>query len=141
VDLNRNFPANWQAEWDRDGCWVLLPTTAGDYAASEPETVALMIFIQQHKIDALISYHSAALGIFPGGLPPDKYSVKLAKALARVSSYPYPPVDTGCTYTGTLSDWASSIGIASVDLELTDHTHTDFDENLLVLDAFLDWRR
>ena len=21
VDLNRNFPENWQAEWDRDGCW------------------------------------------------------------------------------------------------------------------------
>jgi predicted deacylase len=141
VDLNRNFPANWQQDWNRDGCWTTLPVTGGEYAASEPETVSLMIFVQQHKIDALISYHSAALGIFPGGIPPDKYSIKLAEALAKVSDYPYPPLDTGCDYTGTLADWASSQNIAAVDLELTNHHDTDFEENLKVLKAFLNWKR
>jgi len=141
VDLNRNFPANWKAEWDKTGCWSLLPVTSGKYAGSEPETVALMIFIQQHKIDALISYHSAALGIFPGGIPPDKASIKLAQKLADVSDYPYPPVETGCEYTGNLVDWASSKGIAAVDLELTNHIDTDFQDNLLILKSFLNWKR
>jgi predicted deacylase len=141
VDLNRNFPTNWQAAWDDDGCWTILPVTAGAYAGSEPETVALMLFIQQHKINAIISYHSAALGIFPGGIPPDKYSVRLARALADVSNYPYPPLDTGCEYTGNLADWASSKNIAAVDLELTNHRDTDLAQNLKVLEAFLNWKR
>jgi predicted deacylase len=141
VDLNRNFPANWQAEWDDDGCWTLLPVTSGTYAGSEPETVALMIFIQQRKIDALISYHSAALGIFPGGNPPDEASTSLALRLADVTDYSYPPVDTGCVYTGNLADWASSKGIAAVDLELSNHKDTDFQDNLLILKAFLNWKR
>jgi predicted deacylase len=141
VDLNRNFPSNWKSTWDEDGCWTILPVTAGAFAGSEPETVVLMIFIQQHKLDALISYHSAALGIFPGGSPPDKYSVKLAEALADISNYPYPPVDTGCEYTGNLADWASSRNIAAVDLELTNHSSSDFTQNLIVLKTFLNWKR
>ena len=139
VDLNRNFPSNWKSQWDKDGCWILLPVTAGENAASEPETNALMIFMKNHRMDALISYHSAALGIFPGGNPPDEGAVSLAKALAAVSDYSYPPLDTGCEYTGALADWATDQGIAAVDLELTNHTDTDFNQNLKVLTAFLKW--
>lgn len=70
VDLNRNFPSrNWTEEWDRDGCWIYRPTTAGRYGGSEPETRSVMSFIRSHRIEALISYHSAALGVFPGGVP------------------------------------------------------------------------
>jgi hypothetical protein len=62
VDLNRNFPTkNWVTDWDRDGCWVYRPTTGGTYGGSEPETRAVMNFIAQHKIQVVISYHSAAL--------------------------------------------------------------------------------
>ena len=67
VDLNRNFPYHWQADWDRAGCWNYLPTSGGSVGGSEPETQAVMNFIDSHTIEALISYHSAALGIFPGG--------------------------------------------------------------------------
>jgi hypothetical protein len=140
VDLNRNFPVNWQIDWSRDGCWVYRSVSAGPSPASEPETTALMEFLLGHNVDALLSYHSAALGIFPGGEPPDPDSVSLAEALARVSSYAYPPVDTGCLFTGTLADWSVSIGIAAVDLELTDHSHTDFEQNLIILSAFLSWK-
>ena len=69
VDLNRNFPENWQAEWDRDGCWDYGPTTGGSGPGSEPETRAVMNFLSTHRVEALISYHSAALGVFPGGEP------------------------------------------------------------------------
>jgi hypothetical protein len=141
VDLNRNFPVNWEAEWSRYGCWSYRRLNGGSGPGSEPETQALMAFVSQLRPTALISYHSAALGIFPGGEPADPDSVLLASALAEASNYPYPPIDTGCIYTGTLPDWAVSMGIASVDLELHNHTDTDFEENLEVLKAFLAWRK
>ncbi len=142
VDLNHNFPYHWKEEWDRDGCWNYLPTTGGTYPGSEPETIALMNFINLHNFEALISYHSAALGVFAGGMPPYAPSERLAKALSRVSPYRYPPYDTGCEYTGNLTDWASSVKhIPAVDIELSNHLDTDFEINLKVLEAFLKWEQ
>jgi len=141
VDLNRNFPSdNWVADWDRDGCWIYRPTTGGAYGGSEPETRTVMNFISSRKITALISYHSAALGVFPGGVPWEKESIALAKALAKATKYPYPPLDTGCDYTGTLADWAVENGVsAAVDMELRNHENTDFSQNLKALNAFLNF--
>jgi predicted deacylase len=139
VDLNRNFPVNWQMDWERGGCWNYLPTSGGTGPGSEPETQALMNFIEGHNLQALISYHSAALGIFPGGLPWDPDSTRLAQSIAEVSSYPFPPIDTGCMYSGTLADYAVSKEIAAVDLELTNHIDTDFDQNLDILNVLLNF--
>lgn len=141
VDLNRNWDSHWQQDWPRAGCWSQTHTSGGSRPASEPETQALMAFILESNIDAILNYHSAALGIFAGGLPPDEHSIRLAKAVAAVTTYPYPPINTGCLYTGGFVDWASDIGIAALDVELTDHTHTDFEMNLRVLHVFLNWKR
>jgi predicted deacylase len=139
VDLNRNFPENWQAEWDRDGCWDYAPTTGGSRPGSEPETRAVMNFLSTRRVVALISYHSAALGVFPGGEPWEEESVELAKALSKVTRYPFPPIDTGCYYTGTLADYAVSLGAAAVDMELRNHRDTDFSQNLKALKVLLEW--
>jgi len=141
VDLNRNFPSqNWVADWDRDGCWVWRETTGGAYGGSEPETRSVMSFISTHDIEAVISYHSAALGVFPGGDPWQPDSIRLAKQLAKATGYPYPPLETGCEYTGTLADWAVENGVgAAVDMELTDHEHTDFKQNLEALKVLLNF--
>ena len=139
VDLNRNFPSNWKFEWPRVGCWDYIPITGGLSVASEPETQALMAFIEAHDLQAFISYHSAALGIFPGGQPPDTGSLSLAETIAAVSPYPYPPIEAGCMYTGQLVDWISDQGIAGVDIELTNHQDSDFEINLGILSVFLDW--
>ena len=139
VDLNRNFPSNWQPDWPRAGCWNYLPIEGGSSAASEPETQAVIAFINSREITALISYHSAALGIFAGGQPPGAGSLSLAESVAAVSDYPYPPIDTGCVYTGQFVDWASDQGIAGIDIELTNHQDTDFEINLAILSVFLDW--
>lgn len=61
-------------------------------------------------------------------------------AIAAISTYPYPPIDTGCQYTGALVDWASQHGIAALDIELTNHTDTDFDMNLRILNVFMNWK-
>jgi len=139
VDLNRNFPVNWASNWDRDGCWNYGPTTGGIGPGSEPETRALMSFLLSHRVEALISYHSAALGIFPGGEPWDKDSIRFAEALDEVTTYPFPPIDTGCKFTGTLADYAVSLGAAAVDMELTNHRDTDFKMNLKALDVLLNF--
>lgn len=140
VDLNRNWDADWKAAWPRYGCWRLRPTTAGPYPGSEPETQALMNFLLSHRIDALVSYHCAALGIFPSGKPSHPDSVRLAMEIAQVSPYLYPPYDTGCQYTGALIDWALKQGIIGVDVELRTHTDTEFDINLRILSVLLNWQ-
>ncbi len=139
VDLNRNFPTgNWVADWNHANCWNERPTTGGAYGGSEPETRAVMNFIAGRQIQAMISYHSAALGVFPGGTPWQAASKELGAELARATGYPYPPIDTGCDYTGTLADWAveHSVG-AAVDMELSNHTDPDFDQNLRALKVLL----
>jgi predicted deacylase len=140
VDLNRNFPSHWASEWPKQGCWTYTFVTGGSHPASEPETRALMNFLITYEIQAMISYHSAALGIFPGGQPPDDGSIRLAEAIAQVSDYPYPPIETGCQYTGQLIDWASDQGIAAVDIELTNHQDTDLHQNIAVLRALMSWQ-
>ena len=139
VDLNRNWPSQWQAEWPKAGCWNYLPIHGGSAPVSEPEVAALMDFILNEEIEALISYHSAALGIFPGGQPALGASVELAEAIAEVAPYPYPPINAGCLYTGQFTDWAATVGIPAVDVELTNHRGTDLEINLRILDTFLTW--
>jgi predicted deacylase len=139
VDINRNFPALWEPNWPRAGCWDLRPISSGSAAASEPETLAVMAFLLREQVEALVSYHSAALGIFAGGQPPDPRSEELAQALSIASGYAYPPLDAGCAYTGQLIDWAAASGIAAVDVELTTHYRLDLEENLALLETFLEW--
>jgi predicted deacylase len=141
VDLNRNFPVNWSSTWDREGCFDQAPTTSGLGPASEPETRVMMNFLSGRRIQAMISYHSAGLGIFPGGEPWEAASVRLAEQLAGVTTYPFPPILTGCVYTGTLADYAVSRGIAAVDMELTNHRHTDFRINLKALQVLFQFQK
>lgn len=144
VDLNRNWNNLWKPDWKRNGCWSVLPISAGTYPLSEPEARSLWRLIAAHHFEEMISYHSAAMGILPAGQPLDPASVRLAKAVANGTDrkdYPYPPLNSGCEYTGQLSDWASTLGIAFIDLELPDHTNTDFAANLKILQIFLLWRK
>ncbi len=71
----------------------------------------------------------------------DPASLSLAEVVAAVSDYPYPPLDFGCQFTGQLIDWASAHGLAALDVELTNHRDTDFEQNLAVLSTLLNWQR
>ena len=139
VDLNRNFPTpNWVANWDHANCWNDRPSTGGAYGGSEPETKAVMNFLGSHHIQGLISYHSAGLGVFPGGDPWQAASKDLAARLSEATGYPYPPIDIGCIYTGTLPDWAVEHGAgAAVDMELANHHDPDLDQNLKAMKVLL----
>ncbi|MEK6223100.1 MAG: M14 family metallopeptidase, partial [Chloroflexota bacterium] len=139
VDLNRNYTEDWAAAWPREGCWDFRPTHGGTHPASEPETVALMSFVLEHPLIALVSYHAVAPGFYPAGDPLDPKSHKLSKDLSDASGYPYPAVETGCKMTGSLVDWVITTGAAAVDVELTSHRETDFEINLKLVKALLGW--
>lgn len=140
VDLNRNWDANWRSSWPSYGCYRRGPVSAGPHPASEPETLALMAFLADHNIDALVSYHSAAPGIYASGDPPHPESQSLGEHLSEASGYPFPGPVTNCIYTGTLVDWAYHLlAIAAVDVELRNHEKTDFEMNLRLLAALLNW--
>ena len=137
VDLNRNFDVGWKADWKSNGC-SSAPGTAGSGPASEPETQALKDFLRAHRIEILISYHSAYLGVFPSGDPAHAESARLAQAIHEITRYPYPPVQNGCEYTGTLVDWAAGNGVpAAVDVELNSNSDTELEANLKVLSLLL----
>ena len=140
VDLNRNFPFHWKSSWRTTGCWDYLPITAGTHALSEPESQAVARFVLSRHIRAMISYHSAGLGIFAGGYPPSHNSMSLATKVASVAPYPFPPRQTGCEYTGEMVDWANANGIAAIDVELATHYDPDIDINRRVLYAFMTWQ-
>ena len=137
VDLNRNFDANWAIDWSRDVCFNQVYVTGGTEPGSEPETQAIMAFILAHHFEAMISYHSAGLGIFPGGIPPGPKSQMLAYYLSAITPYAYPPKDIGCVYTGAMANWTALNGVPSVDLELSTHGDTDFWINKGVLEFFV----
>ena len=141
VDLNRSFPVGWSSTWDRDGCWDLLELNAGTHAASEPETIALMAFVLENPVVAVISYHAAAPGFYPAGEPLDKNSVALSEYLSKATGgeYPYPAYFTGCYMTGSLVDWTLATGAAGADVELSTHWDTEFNLNLNLVLALLRW--
>lgn len=139
VDLNRSFPVGWSETWNRDGCWDLLELNAGPYPASEPETIALMAFVLENPVIAVISYHSAAPGFYPAGEPRDPNSIALSKYLSNATGYPYPAYYTGCYMTGSLVDWTLAAGAAGADVELSTHWDTEFDVNLTLVLALLRW--
>jgi len=45
----------------------------------------------------------------------------------------------GCHMTGSLVDWGLTTGAAGVDLELTNHNNPEFDRNLDLVKALLNW--
>lgn len=139
VDINRNWDSNWQANWYGSTCWSMRFITAGNEPESEPETRALKNFLLDRKVEAVISYHSAANNVFAGGYPHDSVSIDLANALTSVSPYYFPPYYGDCFYTGQFVDWASDQGIAAVDIELKNHVDTDYSINVNILGAFLSW--
>lgn len=94
VDLNRNFPQNWSRT----------VTGAGRSAASEPETRALMRFLDRVDPDVVVSLHQP-FGVVDTSVSKDP---DLARALSRKLNLPRRDVDCGGPCHGTLTGWFNS---------------------------------
>jgi hypothetical protein len=96
VDLNRNFPHSW-ARIARRGS----PNYPGPYAASEPETRALMAFTSRVKPRMTVILHQPLYGI-------GSYRAKrlvLVRDLARYSGLPVKSFACGGVCHGTYTGW------------------------------------
>ncbi|WP_135556136.1 M14 family metallopeptidase [Paenibacillus cymbidii] len=63
VDINRNFPANWETidhSYGQDTSNPHVSTYRGEAPSTEPETQALMAFIRQTAPRGVFSFHSLA---------------------------------------------------------------------------------
>jgi murein peptide amidase A len=98
VDLNRNFPRHWKLAGKGSSNW------SGPHAASEPETRALLAFIERIQPRTTIVFHQPLDGV-------DSYRAKsmaLVRRLAHESGLPVKSFDCHGGCHGTFTDWLNT---------------------------------
>ncbi len=92
VDLNRNYPYHW------------VPLTGSYYsgpkAGSEPETRAMMRFLNHVKPDWILSFHQPLYGVDVAVERP-----RFARRVARKLGLPTSTLDCGGVCHGTMTGW------------------------------------
>ncbi len=131
VDLNRN----WSCDWSAEAIWQDRLVSGGEEPFSEPESAALADHILFSQPVAVLFYHSAAGGVFPGACEGDHGSQVLGRYYGEAAAYPYDAVWTSYDVTGDASNWVDGQGIASITVELQTWTESEFDRNLAGLMA------
>lgn len=111
VDINRNYPTNWNACNGSSG-WKYSQTYRGSEAASEPETNVLMNFVSMIKPVFNISYHAySELVIYPYGCKGQRTANKevvegIGKELGATLNYvPGTSWETLYSVDGSDIDW------------------------------------
>jgi len=129
LDINRNYPANWEPEVKQRG--------AGPYPLSEPETRAIAEFVSSHpNISGAMAYHTTMGAILRPSctVPDDKMpplDVSIYKTIGQKGTEltGYPHISTYEDYTtdksralkGVLMDWLyEHMGIITFSTELWD---------------------
>jgi hypothetical protein len=137
VDLNRNFPAEWDtvaknyglSTDDRDSM-----TYRGNFPASEPETQSIISFFKENTPECIFAFHALAglcdiPALTAGGVDKSNESFyKLTKLYAHTyGSGLHPeltPDDTWLSFGGTeggMTRWTwQKLGIPGFDLEMSD---------------------
>ncbi len=89
VDLNNQYPANWQIEKDRKEEKAPAPRDyPGDAPLTEPEAVAMANLARNHVFNRLLAFHTQGKEFYWGyeGFEPPE-SETIAKEFERVSGY------------------------------------------------------
>jgi hypothetical protein len=139
VDLNRNWDYNHQITATHG----TRPVRAGSAPFSEPETRYTRNLILDKDIEAVIFYHSALGVVFSGADRQSSATYELTELLSEVTGYRHQTEGMpGQITTGDAIDWASTVGIAGAEVELTTHAligEEEFQRNLDGVRAFLNW--
>lgn len=154
VDLNRNFPTDWQQigyDYGLDTSDPNSTTYRGPEPASEPETKALIAFLKSHSPAVLLSYHGMAcitgkcLCATKAALNDEDYMQKCRKVYdAYWQGYSDEQADKNpidrlkfMVSTGSLPIWCyRELGIPAFDIEShrsNEHLMVDKDETNLNL--------
>lgn len=137
VDLNRN----WACEWSERAVFQEQPVYPGDEPFSEPESTALGSLIQRARPAAVLFYHAAADGVFPGNCTDSTSGLSddLAAVYGQAANYPYEEHFSAYPITGGAAAWVDSIGIPAVDVELSTADGIEFERNLAGVLAVQRW--
>ncbi len=135
VDLNRNFDCDWNAE----GVWQNTKVSGGGKAFSEPESQAIRDYVNDHKPAAVITWYSAAGGVYASnchnGVLPE--TTALTNLYAKASGYPAHESFDYYEITGDMMNWLAKEGIPAVSVLLTNHTDVEWSKNLKGIQAVL----
>ncbi len=135
VDLNRN----WDNNWEPVSYWRSQEVDAGSAPFSEPETRALRDFVRRIEPDLIISYHSAANGIYYAGKREGwKPAKRFAEGYSKASGYPIPESSlVGYRITGASTGYFRSLGIPAMVVELAGRRGPEFEKNLRGIEEVL----
>ena len=141
VDLNLNYPANWQkAKEIKYELGFTSPAPrdfVGEDPLSEPESLAMYNFTLDHQFELTLSYHTQGKVIYwkyLDYLPKNSY--KIGKALSEVSGYELSTTPAESAYAG-YKDWfiqafnkpgytvEAGIGVNPLPLEQFDEIYSD----------------
>lgn len=136
VDLNRN----WDARWEPTSQWRSVEVDAGSRPFSEPETRALRDFVLSLKPAVVVSFHSAANGIYYSGKR-DQWEParRMAQLYSEASGYPIPQGRglVGYRITGASGGYFYEQGIPEITIELAGRKSPEFERNLAGVRALL----
>lgn len=109
VDLNLNYPANWNKAKEIKYAQGFTSPAPRDFVGpeplSEPESLAVYNFTNQHQFALTLSYHTQGKVIYWKYLDYiPKNSYKIAQALAEVSGYTLSVTPSESAYAG-YKDW------------------------------------
>jgi hypothetical protein len=139
VDLNRN----WDCRWAQNATWRNQTVSGGLFPNSEPETQALINFIQQTGADAVVFWEAlAANGLSSAGACGDRSLVSGNLALTYGLAAGYPVADfenlTNQELNGDGTNWLDLQGIPAIAVLLTDYETVDWNSNLAGMQAVLE---
>ena len=140
VDLNRN----WDCRWTSNPAWGSEPVEGlgGTEPFSEPEVRSLANFIMAQAAEAVIFWQArSAQGLVSPGECNDGTTVSqtLADVYGEETDYRIADfedlVDT--EVQGDATNWLDQQGIPAVSVLLTDYAVTDFEQNLVAVEAVM----
>lgn len=136
VDINRNFDCSWKSV----GVWQTTNVSGGNKPFSEPESVAVRDYTQSHELTAVVSWDSAAPGVFSGscnnGILPETKAI--AKIFADASGYPAYDNFEFYELSGDMIDWFAKIEIPAISVLLSDHENIEWNKNLAGIKALFE---
>ncbi len=121
VDINRNFPYNW-SEYNETQ-WPALRYYVGPYAASEPETRAIMSLLEVTEPDALLDFHIYGEVVYWNDTLSGQHEEdhrELAEQIMELTGYGDAGEEEVDDFAGYLSNYARGVyGIFAATVELT----------------------
>jgi hypothetical protein len=142
VDLNRNWDCRWvpNPPWGTDSPEGL----GGTEPFSEPEVRSLANYIMAQETSAVIFWQArSALGLVSPGECAEGSTVSQTLANVYGNAIDYHVEDfedlVNTVVQGDATNWLDKQGIPAISVLLTDYTISDFDENLIAIEAVIDY--